>query len=97
MTEKEIEILKTPGELKEKPKPEEVKIDNFMARWRHSEFYPFVIRIVEEAMRRKYLEEVMSARFAEGQPMDDTEIGQQARIDFQTGVRIKNDILDVLS
>ena len=92
----EFEIIKEGKDLKKPPQKTEKDVDNFMARWRFSEFYPFVMNILEGAMTRNYLSEIMKEKFLNGESMDDQEVGQQAKVDLQVSVRIENDIYNVL-
>lgn len=68
----------------------------FLKSWRESEFYPFVIKIIEDEMHNVALQELMALAYSEGRPLDDQEIGQQAKIDFQVKLRIESNILEKL-
>ena len=92
----DLEIIKPKPDLKKLPPKSEQDVDNFMVRWRFSEFYPFVMNIVEGAMGRNYLSEIMREKFLNNESMNDQEVGQQAKVDLQTSVRIENDIYNVL-
>jgi hypothetical protein len=92
----EFEILKPKPDLKKPPKKEEEEIDSTMTRWRYCEFYPFVMSVIEQAMNKTYLPDIMREKFLAGEHMDDSEVGQQAKVDLQTSVRIENDIYNVL-
>jgi hypothetical protein len=81
-------------EIIEDKKTEEV--DKFHLRWKMCEFYPYVMKIVQDAIDRKYLQELMEKRYMEGEPMSNEEIGEAARIDFQKSLQIQREIKDVL-
>jgi hypothetical protein len=91
-----MEIIEPSKDLVEKPKPIEEEVDKFHLRWRNSEFYSYVMKIVSDEMERKYLQEIMEKRYLDGESLSNEEIGEQARIDFQAGIRIRNGILEVL-
>lgn len=71
-------------------------VEAFLTSWRASEFYPFVIKIVEDELHNNTLQEIMGLAYAENRPLDDTEIGQQAKVDFQLKLRIQTNILEKL-
>ena len=92
----EFEIAKPSQYSKEPKKKKEEVIDTTMIRWRNCEFYPFVMKVIEQAMSRNYLSDIMKEKFLNGESMDDQAVGQQAKVDLQTSVRIENDIYNVL-
>lgn len=71
-------------------------VENFLKAWRASEFYPFVMKVVTDEAENNSLQELMAIAYAEGRPLDDNEIGQQAKVDFQVKLRIQNNILEKL-
>lgn len=94
-----MEILKGGKELKSKPLSKELDtedVEHKMIRWRMSEFYPFVLKVIENARDKQYLPEIMQQHYSDGTAMSNDEIGEQAKIDFQSSARINSDIYEVL-
>jgi hypothetical protein len=75
-----IEIIPEPGE---KLKPVEKKVDNqlemLMSRWRESEFYDWVNRIIDDEISIDYSKDAMFQAYAEGESLSD---GQIARLSY---------------
>lgn len=86
-----IEILDPEKDQKEKPLTSSARdeaVEKFMYRWRTSEFYPFVMKVLNDEISMQYLNEIMDARYKAGDQMSNDEIGEQARIEYQTKARL---------
>ena len=86
----EIEIIPEPGERLTKPEPENHQLEIFMINWRNSEYYNFVMNLIEEELKRDHLQTIMKQKYLDGESMTDQEIGRQAQIDLQVSMRIEN-------
>lgn len=75
-----MEYIPDPGE---KMKPAEKKIDDqlelLMSRWRESEFYDWVNKIIDSELSIDYSKEEMFKAYASGESLSD---GQIARISY---------------
>ena len=76
------------------PGPE--TLEHFHMRWRMSEFYDYVIKVIETARDRKVLYDVLEQYLAEGKSASDDEIASMAKTDVQSSARINNDIYEIL-
>lgn len=71
-------------------------VEAFLNAWRASEYYPFVMKVVQDELENSALQELMAIAYSEGRPLNDNEIGQQAKVDFQVKLRIQNNIIEKL-
>jgi len=93
-----MEIVKEEKNIKEPLSESETErqLKLYLEAWKASDFYTWVHKIIDREMEISHLSEVMASRYAEGIPMTNEEIGEQAKIDFQTKLRIQA-IKDILS
>lgn len=70
--------------------------EQFFRNWRSSEFYPFVMEVIDAERKKSYVQDVMTKRVIEGIPMDDNEIAREMRIEVSSNLRIDS-IKEVLS
>jgi len=64
--------------------------EQFMTAWRNSDFYDFVIEVIETELRAEHLNVAMFKSMDEGTPLSNEEVGQMAKIEFQANLRIQN-------
>lgn len=89
-----MEIIKEGQDTKEK-KADDKTLESYLRAWRASEFYGWVHKILEEEANKSYLKEVMAEKFMNHEAMSNDEIGELARIELQTNLRIEG-IRDIL-
>ena len=61
----------------------------FAEAWRQSDFYPWIMQLLDEEINSSYVKEQVVARSQAGEPMDDAEIGQATRIEVQAALRLQ--------
>ena len=71
--------------------------EQFMKNWRMSEFYPFVMNIVDSELSKSYVQDVMTKRIMDSEPMDNNEIAEEMKLEVKSNLRIKGGIRDVLA
>lgn len=67
----------------------------FMTNWRNSEFYDFVVAVIEGELKKSYVQDVMTQRIMNGEPMDNNEIAEEMKLEVKSNLRIRS-ILDVI-
>lgn len=67
----------------------------FMTNWRNSEFYEFVLAVINAELKKSYVQDVMTQRIMHGEPMDNDEIANEMRLEVKSNLRIQS-ILDVI-
>lgn len=84
-----MEEIKPQPDSKIKPSQEE-KIDHFLVAWRNSDFYKFVLQIIDNELNADHLKEAMFKAISDGTPLSNEEVGELAKIEFQANLRIQN-------
>lgn len=84
-----MEIIKE-GEDKKEIKADDKTLESYLRSWRASDFYGWVHKILDEEIARSYLKDVMAEKFMSRETMSNEEIGELARIELQTSLRIES-------
>jgi hypothetical protein len=84
-----VEIYKEGADRKE-PKPEISREDQFLMQWRHSKYYTFVMKIIDNEINTPYLKEQMAMMYSGGQTPNNEEVGIAAKVEYQTEARLNN-------
>lgn len=64
--------------------------DLFMRNWRGSEYYTFVMEIIQSELNKSYVKDEMMERIAKNEPMDDLEIARAMRVEASANLRIQS-------
>lgn len=85
-----MEFIKEGSDTKDIPQKTADDTERFMIAWRNSEFYDFVMRVLDNEIDTNLLKEAMEKAYLEGTPMTDEEISSMARTEAMSAIRIKN-------
>ena len=64
--------------------------ESFYKAWRASEFYPWIMQMLDEEINSTYVKELVTISAQAGTPMDSTEIGDAMKTEVQAGLRIQS-------
>lgn len=68
----------------------ENKDDLYMNAWRSSDFYDWVMEVLNEEAKAEYVKESIILRSQAGAPMSNDEIGEAMRSEVQASLRIQS-------
>lgn len=62
----------------------------FLNAWRSSDFYLWVMKILDEEIESNYVKELVMTSLLNDAPMSSEEIGDATKIEIQTSLRLKS-------
>lgn len=65
-----------------------VDTEKFMSNWRTSEYYPFVMKILEDAENTNFLNDFLLKCYSQGISPATEEVGTEAKVDFRVKLQI---------